>query len=121
MDEGERRVARDVAIEAAEELARRHGADEVGEAEFAEALINLRVAAQIELDLCVGGLRAGGASWADVGALLGMTRQSAQERFAAGIAARQTSGQADSQDLLTALAGLLVGAERDGAPAVRET
>lgn len=84
MDEGEQRIARDVAIEAADALAHRHGAEEVGEAELAEALLNLRVAVDIELALCVGGLRAGGASWADVGALLGMTRQSAHERFGPG-------------------------------------
>jgi len=64
-------------VKAADAIARRHGDAEVGEAEFVVALVDLRTAAQIELELCVGGLRSAGASWADIGALLGVTTRGA--------------------------------------------
>jgi hypothetical protein len=110
MDEAERLAARDVVIAAADEIAHRHGDAEVGEVEFAIALVNLRAAAQVELELCVGALRAGGTSWANIGALMGITRQAAQQQFGPGIAARAASTEVDSQVSLTSLVALLADA-----------
>ena len=61
-------------------LARRAGE---GELEALEYLAALQTDAQLQLGAAVAGYRAGpaGASWAAVGEALGMTRQSAQERF----------------------------------------
>jgi hypothetical protein len=107
MDDAERLAARDVVVQAAKAIAHRHGDAEVGEAEFAVALVNLRAAAQIELELCVSALRSGGSSWADIGALLGVSRQAAQQQFGGAAAAYQTSREVDSQEALTALVALL--------------
>jgi hypothetical protein len=124
MDEAEQMAARDVVIAAADEIAHRHGDAEVGEVEFAIALVNLRAAAQVELELCVSALRAGGTSWANIGALMGMTRQAAQQQFGPGVAARAASREVDSQDSLTALVALLADAgvfERLEGPAVNQS
>ena len=103
MDAAEERFARDVAIEAANEVARRHGDDVVGEVQFALGLVNLRAAAQIELELCVCAMRSEGVPWADIGALMGMTRQAAQQLFGPAVAAQQASREVDSQEVLTEL------------------
>lgn len=61
-------------------LARRAGD---GELEALEALAQLEVTLQVQLGHAVAGYRSGPAeaSWAEVGRILGMTRQSAHERF----------------------------------------
>lgn len=63
-------------------LARRAGA---GELEALEALSALQDSVQLQLGAAVAGYREGPAeaSWTDIGRILGMTRQSAHERFQA--------------------------------------
>lgn len=67
-------------------LARRAGD---GELEALEALGFLQDSVQLQLGAAVAGYREGpaGASWTDIGRILGMTRQSAHERFRDAITA----------------------------------
>lgn len=69
-------------------LARRAAA---GELEALEALDSLQGAVQTQLGVAVAGYRWGPAkaSWATIGTILGVTRQSAQERFSHAVCPRE--------------------------------
>ena len=81
-DEGRAAVAREVAQDAMRELARRLGdGAEVTVGDALAASASLRSAADSLIFELVGYARDAGASWADIGAALGVTTQAAHQRF----------------------------------------
>jgi hypothetical protein len=64
--------------------------------ETLQVLAKARADNRAELEASVGALRAAGGTWADVGRALGVTRQSARQRFGTGAAGARLGTWGDS-------------------------